>query len=109
MNEENLIHPGDIVERVDNGRRLAPIECAPPLDHDNPPIDTVARERAEGWISDFAQKLAEAEAALATISGFIGDGSAGTVPVGRAGIKIGEAREEIPALRQAVRAMERES
>lgn|GEM_PF-3021235 len=30
MNKENLIHPGDIVERVDNGRRLAPIECAPP-------------------------------------------------------------------------------
>lgn len=66
-------------------------------------IDRQARERAEGWVSDLATKVDEAEAILATLSGFVEEGTLAFAAVGRAGVKAGEMREQIPAIRQAIR------
>lgn len=102
----------DVMEAADDGR-LVDLAMYRALHGralaDDPPIDATARERAEQWIADFAQKVGEAEAMLAAIGGFVGEGSLGAAAVGRAGVKLGEAREQYPAMLQAVRDMERAS
>lgn len=99
----------DVMEAADDGR-LVDLAMYRALHGralaDDPLIDATARERAEEWISAFAQKVGEAEAMLAAVGGFVGEGSLGAAAVGRAGVKLGEAREQYPAMLQAVRDME---
>ena len=67
-------------------------------------IDQQARERAEGWVGDLGQKISEAEAVLATLGGFFGDDyPLGRAVVGAIGIQAREMKEQLPALRQAIR------
>jgi hypothetical protein len=65
-------------------------------------IDKQAQERAEGWVFDLGQKLDEAELVLATLGGFC-DGDLSRSVVGAIGISVTEAKQQMPALRQAVR------
>lgn len=66
-------------------------------------IDQQARERAEDRIADLKQKIGEVEAVSAWLAGFVGSGNLGSAAVGTIGIKAGEMREQLPAIRQAVR------
>jgi hypothetical protein len=76
---------------------------------DDPAIDLEARERALTWITELHEKIAGAELLLATLGGFMGQRSLGAAAVNSTAIKLGEAREQLPVLRQAVRDMEQGS
>jgi hypothetical protein len=102
----------EILEAADDGRLVdlaiyrALHGPAREIDHDNPPIDAVALDRAEGRISQLHDKVAEAEAVLSWLAGFVGEFNLGSAAVNSAGIKLGEVREQLPAIRRAVRDME---
>jgi hypothetical protein len=102
----------EILEAADDGRLvdLAMYRAlqgpALEIDHDYPPIDAVAREKAEAEIGELDARIAEAEATLSWLSGFVGDQGLGATAVNSAGIKLGEVREQLPVLRQVVRDME---
>jgi hypothetical protein len=72
-------------------------------------VDAVARERALRWVDELHEKVAEAELVLATLGGFVDEHSLGSAAVNSTAIKLGEAREHLPVLRQAVRDMEQGS
>jgi len=109
------IHPDpEILEAADDGRLVdlamyrALQGSAREIDHDNPPIDAVALEKAEDEIAELHGRISEAESSLSWLAGFIGDGP-GIAAVNSSGIKLGEVREQLPVLRQAVRDMEQTS
>jgi hypothetical protein len=87
--------------------RLAGGEVMAFVNGRSPVIDCQARERAEGWLSELSEHIGKAELLLATLGGFCDEGL-GQAIVGAMGLSVGEVREQIPALRQAVRDMEGE-
>lgn len=68
-------------------------------------VDQPALKLVEEWISELAGLLNQAEGKLATLGGFCDEGLAQAL-VGAMGIGVGEARQQIAALRKAVRDME---
>ena len=110
------VHPTlpdpEILEAADDGRLvdLAMYRAlqgpALEIDHDAPPIDDVARERAEDEIAELHGRISEAESILNWLGGFVGDRSVGSAAINSAGIKLGEVREQLPVMRQAVRDLE---
>jgi hypothetical protein len=80
---------------------------APEIEHDSEPIDDIALERAEEEIGKLHPKIAEAEGVLSWLAGFLNERSSGMAAVNSSGIKLGEVREQLPVLRQAVRDRER--
>ena len=99
----------EILEAADNGCVVDLAMHRAEIAHDEPATDAVARERGLGRIDRLGEKIAEAELELATIGGFIGERSLGSAAVNSIAIKLGEAREQLPVLRQAVRDMEQGS
>ncbi|HEY6731931.1 MAG TPA: hypothetical protein VI039_13025 [Solirubrobacterales bacterium] len=103
----------EILEAADDGRLVdlamyrALQGSALEIDHDNPPIDEVACERAEEEIAELHGRVSEAESILRWLAGFLGEGNLGIAAVNSAGIKLGEVREQLPVMRQAVRNLER--
>ena len=106
------IPDAEILEAADDGRLvdLAMFRAlqgpSAAIDHDNPPIDRVARERAEDEIAELHGRVSEAESILSYLAGFLGEGNLGIAAVNSAGIKLGEVREQLPVMRQAVRDLE---
>jgi hypothetical protein len=108
----------EVLEAADDGRLvdLAMYRAlrgpAREIDHDddeNPPIDAVARERAEDEVAELHGRISEAESVLNWLAGFVGEEGPGSAAVNSAGIKLGEVREQLPVIRQAVRDMEQDS
>jgi hypothetical protein len=66
-------------------------------------IDAQARQRALRWVSDLSQAIGEAEGVLATLKGVVDDDSLGSAIVGAIGISATQIRQQVPALRQAIR------
>ena len=100
----------EILEAADGGRLVDLAMHRAEFGRDaGPSIDASARERAMRWVDELHEKVAEGELALATIGGFVGEHSLGGAAVNSVAIKLGEAREQLPVLRQAVRDMEGES
>ncbi len=105
----------EILEAADDGHlvdmamyRAMRGRGAAPVDEDSP-IDAEALAFAERRIADFAQKVGEAETILASIGGFVWGNPLGDAAVGRAGIKLGEAREQYLTLLEVVRDLEARS
>lgn len=95
---------GVVVRDVNfGGPRPKPLPAAEPIR-----IDDVARERAEGVISEIAMKAGEIEAYLAWLGGFVPERSLASSAVGSMGLSAGEIREQVPVLRQAIRDMSTE-
>jgi uncharacterized protein YgbK (DUF1537 family) len=92
-------HAAELQRRREQEKALAQIDLGPG-------IDSVARERAEGWVNETAQALAQLESKLGLLAGF-SDGELAGAIVGQMGIKAQEIREQIRPLRAAVREMER--
>lgn len=100
----NLSDRADALERTDNGCRTAAAEQMPPTGTAG--IDRVARERAEGWVSELGQRISEAELTLATVGGFVADSPLGGAAAGAVASNLESAREQIATLRQVVRDLE---
>ena len=65
--------------------------------------DAIALETAEGWVSELSEVVCRVELKLATLGGFFEEHSLGKALVGAMGLSAEELREQLPALRQAVR------
>lgn len=90
---------GSVVRDVPfGGPRPKPLPASEPIR-----IDGVARERAEGAISEIATATGKIEAYLAWLAGFVEPRSPGAAVVRSAGLKAEELREEIGPLRGAIR------
>ena len=75
-----------------------PLPAAPTI-----PVDVQARQRALRWVGGLSQALGEVESSLATLKGFVDDDALGSAVVGAIGISATEIRQQVPALRQAIR------
>lgn len=71
-----------------------------------PNVDHVAVERAVGWVADLEQKIGEAQATLSTLNGFCAEEALAEALCGTVGSALDDARQQMRALRQAVRDME---
>lgn len=80
------------------GPRPKPLPASEPIR-----IDAVARERAEGAISELCEHLGQVELYLTWLGGFMPARSLGEAVAGRMGIKAGEIREQIGPLKAAIR------
>lgn len=90
---------GSVVHNVPfGGPRPKPLPAADPIR-----IDAVARERAEGVVSDLCQTIGKVELYLSWLAGFVDEQSLGAAVVGSMGITAGELREQVPALKAAIR------
>jgi hypothetical protein len=94
----------EIAEATDNGRRLASVEQL----HPEPPvsIDAVAKETAERWLSDVYLRLDQAESLLSMLGSFMGEETLGGSVVGSIGNDLGELREKLPSVREALKGLE---
>ncbi len=66
-------------------------------------IDQEARETVLGCISELVERIGKVESSLAFLTGFVDDDALAAAIVGALGIRATEMREQIPALRQAIR------
>lgn len=67
--------------------------------------DRKAVETAEGWITELADRIDLALLQLSALKGFCKDEPLPQALVGAMGIDLGRARQQLPALRQALRDM----
>lgn len=66
-------------------------------------LDRKAVETAEGWITELADQIDQAELLLSDLTGFFDGEPLPQALVGAMALSISEARQQLPALRQALR------
>jgi hypothetical protein len=67
-------------------------------------IDQEARDKGLHWVRDLAENIGRVENSLAILSGFVGDDHRfAAAAVGAIGISATEMRQQLPALKQAIR------
>lgn len=106
MNDPSIEELVEALERTDAGNRLA----FPALfDHSEPEEagemsrgDGLGGDGPERLISAFAQQIDVAETILGILGARVEEHSLAAAVVGRSGIKLGELREQLPALREAL-------
>jgi hypothetical protein len=67
-------------------------------------IDQEARDKALQWVGGLTENIGQVENSLALLSGFVGDDHPlAAAVVGAIGISATEMRQQLPALKQAIR------